>query len=137
MKIKKIRKFKLKSFKKISGKLVPIEFKKNFNMRAKRIFYIYGKKNESRGNHAHKKCSQVFVPILGKIELKIKSLNTVEKITLNHKKNTAILIPPRYWCGLNFLSNNSIIMVICDYNYDFNDYIEKYSEYERFMKRNK
>ena len=137
MKIKKIRKFKLKSFKKRSGRLVPVEFEKNFNMKAKRIFYIHGKKNESRGNHAHKKCSQIFVPILGKIKLNIKSLNAIKKIILNHKKNTAVLIPPKLWCGLDFLSNDAIIMVICDYNYDFNDYIEKYSEYERFMKKNK
>ena len=35
MKIKKIRKFKLKSFRKKSGKLVPIDFKKNFKMNVK------------------------------------------------------------------------------------------------------
>ena len=134
MKIKKIRKFKLKSFRKKSGKLVPIDFKKNFKMNVKRVFYIYGKKNKRRGDHAHKKCSQIFVPIFGKIELKIRNLTSTKKIILSHKKNTAILIPPKYWCGLNFLNNNSVIMVICDYGYDFNDYIEKFSEYEKYIK---
>ena len=42
---KKIQEFKLKSFKKKSGKLIPIEFKKKFRMTAKRIFYIYGNKD--------------------------------------------------------------------------------------------
>ena len=106
-------------------------------MRAKRIFYIYGNKNKRRGDHAHKKCSQIFIPILAKTELKIKSLTMSKKIILNHKKSTAVLIPPKYWCGLNFLNNNTIVMVICDYNYDFNDYIEKFSEYKKYMKRNK
>lgn len=132
-----IQEFKLKSFKKKSGKLIPIEFKKNFRMRAKRIFYIYGNKNKRRGDHAHKKCSQIFIPILGKTELKIKSLTMSKKIILNHKKSTAVLIPPKYWCGLNFINSNTIVMVICDYNYDFNDYIEKFSEYKKYMKRNK
>ena len=33
------------------------------------IFLIYGKKNFTRGDHAHRKCKQFLVPIMGKMEV--------------------------------------------------------------------
>ena len=65
----KIKKISFKQYTKKSGRLFPIAFNKNFPFSPKRIFFIYGKKNFIRGNHAHKKCTQFFVPISGKIKL--------------------------------------------------------------------
>ena len=73
--MKKIRVFKIKSFSSLSGKLIPISFNKKFPIKVKRIFFIYGKKNKVRGDHAHKKCSQLFITILGKVVLNIKTPN--------------------------------------------------------------
>ena len=42
--IKKIKIFKIKSFKSYTGSLTPITFKKNFPFFVKRIFFLYGKK---------------------------------------------------------------------------------------------
>ena len=80
--MKKIRKFKLKSYSRSSGKLMPINFDNKFPIKVKRIFFISGKKNKIRGEHAHKKCSQFFIPIHGKIILNIKTPNTIKKIML-------------------------------------------------------
>ena len=77
--MKKIRKFRIKSFSKSSGKLIPISFEKQFPMKVKRIFFLYGKKNKTRGEHAHKKCSQFFIPIYGKVILNIKTAKTRKK----------------------------------------------------------
>ncbi len=66
MKLPKI--FNLKKFTKPSGKLLPITFSNKFPIKVKRIFFIYGKKKYKRGDHAHKKCSQVFFAIKGKIK---------------------------------------------------------------------
>ena len=71
--MKKIKKFRIKSFSKSSGRLIPLSFNKKFPIKVKRIFFLYGKKNKIRGEHAHKKCSQFFVPIHGKIVLSIKT----------------------------------------------------------------
>ena len=65
--MKKIKKFRIKSFSKSSGRLIPLSFNKKFPIKVKRIFFLYGKKNKIRGEHAHKKCSQFFVRIHGKI----------------------------------------------------------------------
>ena len=72
--MKKIKKYKIKYHIKTSGKLITMGFDKNFPMPVKRVFFLYGKKNKIRGNHAHKKCSQLFVPIFGKFILDIKML---------------------------------------------------------------
>ena len=56
--MKKIKKIKIKSYTNSSGRLMPLTFNKKFPIKTKRIFFIYGKKNQTRGEHAHKKCSQ-------------------------------------------------------------------------------
>ena len=56
--------FYFKKFTKISGKLLPITFNRKFPIKVKRIFFIYGKKNYKRGDHAHIKCSLFFFPIM-------------------------------------------------------------------------
>ena len=76
----KVKIIKLKSFTKKSGKLVPLNFDRKFPIKVKRIFYIYGKKNNHRGDHAHKKCKQLFIPISGKIALFIKKMVKIKKL---------------------------------------------------------
>ena len=125
----KIKIIKLKSFTKKSGKLVPLNFNSKFPIPVKRIFYIYGKKNSYRGDHAHKKCKQLFIPISGKVEIIIKKDNKEKLFSLYPEKNQAILIPNLYWCNLKFITSNAVIMVACDRKYEFNDYIEKYSDF--------
>ena len=63
--MKEIKKFKIKSFKSFSGKLVPVTFDKKFPFLIKRIFFLHGIKNKTRGDHAHKKCSQLFLLVSG------------------------------------------------------------------------
>ena len=77
---------KLKSFTKKSGTLVPINFNNKFPIKVKRIFYIFGKKNKYRGDHAHKKCKQLFIPVSGNIALIMKKNDKKKTIVLNSKK---------------------------------------------------
>ena len=133
--IKKIKKFKLKSFTKSSGKLLPINFNNKFPMKVKRIFFVHGKKNKTRGEHAHKKCSQFFLSIFGKINLYIETPDIKKKITLNHTSKTGVLVPPKYWCSIKFIKKNSILMVACDKYYKVNDYLESFREYKKYIKK--
>ena len=135
MKLPKI--LNLKKFTKKSGKLLPITFNNKFPIKVKRIFVIYGKKNYIRGDHAHKKCSQVFFPIMGKIKINMKYKKTEKSINLSHKGSKALLVPPRIWSRVELLKKNSVVLVLTDYEYDFKDYIETYKEFIAFQKRNK
>jgi len=133
--MKKIKKFRIKSFSKSSGRLIPLSFNKKFPIKVKRIFFLHGKKNKIRGEHAHKKCSQFFVPIHGKIVLNIKTPKIKKKILLQHSSKIAVLVPPKYWCGVKFISKNSILMVICDKYYSFNDYLESFDDYKKYLNK--
>ena len=129
--------FHFKKFGKKSGKLLPFTFNKKFPIKVKRIFFIYGKKKYKRGDHAHKKCSQVFFAIKGKIKINMKYKKTEQSINLSHKDSKALLVPPRIWSRVEFLKNNSVVLVLTDYEYDFKDYIETYKEFIAFQKKNK
>lgn len=125
---------KLKSFTKKSGTLVPINFNNKFPIKVKRIFYIFGKKNKYRGDHAHKKCKQLFIPLSGKISLIMKKNDKEKKLVLNSKNNRAFLVPNLIWCRLKFLTKNAIVLVACDRKYEFSDYIGNYTNFKKIEK---
>ena len=131
--MEKIRKIKIKSFKSFSGKLIPITFNKKFPFAVKRIFFLYGIKNKIRGDHAHKKCSQLFMAVSGKIILNIKTPYLKKKILIGKNSKHAILVPPKYWCSIKFLEKNSILMVACDKHYEVDDYLENFKEYKEYL----
>ena len=133
--LKKIRKFKIKSFSRASGKLIAISFNKNFPILVKRVFFLYGKKNKIRGDHAHKKCSQFFMPIFGKVVLTIQTPKTKKKYFLSHLSKVAILVPPKYWCNVKFIQKNSILMVACDQYYNVNDYLKNFNVYKKYLRK--
>ena len=95
------------------------------------------KRKYIRGDHAHKKCSQVFFPIIGKIKINMKYKNTKKSVSLSHKSPKALLVPARIWSNVEFLNNNSVVLVLTDYEYDFRDYIETYKEFIAFQKNRK
>jgi len=133
--LKKIRKFKIKTFSNKSGKLIPISFNRNFPILVKRIFFLYGKKNKFRGDHAHKKCSQFFFLISGKVILNIRTPSTKKKILLTNLSKIAVLVPPKYWCNVKFVNKNSILMVACDQYYNFNDYLGSFDDYKKYLNK--
>ena len=132
-----MNKTKFKVFKKKSGSLVAFSLKKNFPINVKRIFVINGKKNFTRGDHAHKKCSQFLFPILGKIKVNYVSKSKSGTISLNHLKKEGYLLKPKTWCKIKFLTKNAILLVACDMEYEFSDYIESYSEFLKIIKKKK
>ena len=124
-----MKKIKIKNFKKKSGSLVPFSIKKSLPFKIKRIFIIKGKKNFIRGDHAHKKCSQFLYPLVGKIKIYCITKKISKNIILDENKMEGYLLSPKTWCKIKFLSNSAILLVACDREYEFNDYIENYSDF--------
>ena len=129
--------FNFKKFTKTSGKLLPITFNNKFPIKVKRIFFIYGKKKYKRGDHAHKKCSQVFIPIKGKIKINMKYRKTKKNVFLSANRSRTLFVPPKIWSSVEFLNNKSVVLVLTDYEYDFKDYIETYKEFIAYQRKNK
>ena len=95
-KIKKIKKIKIKNFVSSSGKLTPITFNKKIPMKIKRIFFLHGTKNKIRGDHAHKKCSQLFIAISGKMILEVRTPLIRKKFIIDEKNKYGVFVPPKY-----------------------------------------
>ena len=104
--------FKIKKLKNIvnnNGTLVPIYLDQIKNFKVKRLFILHGKKNIVRGDHAHKKCTQIFIPINGKIKLEITRKKN-HKILLNSKNKKIVIVPPLYWCKINFVEKKKLFI---------------------------
>ncbi|MDC0472384.1 FdtA/QdtA family cupin domain-containing protein [Pelagibacteraceae bacterium] len=133
--MKTIQKIKIKTFTSVSGKLVPFTFDKKIPIPVKRIFFLYGAENKVRGDHAHKKCSQLFVAISGKMVLEVKTPSSTKTFIIEEKKKYGILVPPRYWCRIKFIKKKSILMVMNDRKYEFKDYLETFDSYKKYLKK--
>lgn len=93
-----------------------------------RVFFVQGDKGVVRGKHAHKLCSQFLVCPLGEIRV-ICTDGSKEKEFLLNRPNLGLLIPPGTWAEQHYLSENALLMVLCDRNYETEDYIRSYSEF--------
>ena len=131
--MKMIRKTKIKVYKNSTGKLIPFAFNNKFPIKAKRIFYIFGRKNKTRGEHAHKKCSQFLYPLLGNFDISILTKKQNKKFRISSSKNLGYLIKPKTWLKIKILDKSSVLMVVCDRKYDFNDYIEDINEFKKII----
>ncbi len=124
--------FKFKKITNFNGSLVPIDLKIFKKFKIKRFFILYGKKNDVRGDHAHKKCSQIFIPIKGKIKLEIINKKIKKDMILSEKKKQGIVVGPLNWCTIKFLENKSSIMVLCNYKFLEKEYIRKFKNFLKY-----
>ena len=102
-------------------------FPKDFQL--KRVFIVNGKNGEVRGGHAHKKCTQILICISGEV---IVDINKKEKVVLSIPSE-GLIIPPLIWSSQRYVTNKSMLMVLCDYKYDEKDYIRNYLDYLRII----
>ncbi len=120
-----------------NGTLIPFYTNKHFpkKFRLKRFFILYGKRKYLRADHAHRKCSQIIIPLKGQIKIKIKSKNFSKSFSLNVKKRKALLIPPYNWITIYFKENQDSLLTLCDYKYDKKEYISLYKDFKKIISK--
>jgi len=96
-----------------------------------RVFNVYSKKPNNKGKHAHLQCTQLIICIFGSVNLDLKDGISNRSVELNSGDN-GLLIPPGIWVEVEYMGNNSIIMVLCDLVYDENDYIRSWDKFLQF-----
>ncbi len=137
IKIKKPSLSTFNTFKEFNGSLIPFYtnsfFPKKFKL--KRFFILYGKKKFFRADHAHRKCTQIIIPLRGVIKVKIKSrkYNKIFKLSVN--KNKALHIPPYNWVTIFFSNNLDSILTLCDFKYDKKEYISEYQNFKKIISK--
>ena len=109
-----------------TGSLVPFYLNKSFDkFQMKRFFFVYGKKNKQRADHAHKKCNQIYIPVVGDAMRQIwNTKKKIKKICLSKKKKNFLIVPKMNWIKIKFKKKNCVLLVLCDYKYDKKEYIQ-------------
>ena len=130
-----IKLFNIKTITEPDGSLVPIEFDTDIPFKVERIFYVFGVHNQNdRGQHSHYKTKQVLICLNG--EVKVICDDGYEKKTwLLNEPNKALYIPELIWDEQVYKSNDTVLLVLANTNYDSDDYIRIYDEFKK-IKRN-
>lgn len=110
------------------GKLVAIS--KGLEIDVKRIFYIKNvPSGETRGNHAHRKNTQILICIHGEILVTLDDSKSKKEILL--KEGQSITVDKMVWATQKYTTGKDILFVLCSEEYNEDDYIR---QYEQFLK---
>ena len=136
-KFKKPYFIKLLSYPEYNGTLMPLYINSSFpkTFKLKRMFLLFGKSKFFRANHAHKKCSQIIVPLNGSIKIEIRNKFQKKNVTLNIKNKKLLVIPPYNWIKIIFKRNSDSLLTLCNYKYDKKEYISKFEEFNKIINR--
>ncbi|MBS1774554.1 MAG: WxcM-like domain-containing protein [Bacteroidetes bacterium] len=94
-----------------------------------RAYWIYDVPGgEHRGGHAYKDLQEVIIALSGSFDVVIDDGKNKKVITLNRSYN-ALYIPKLVWRKLENFSTNSLAFIVCDKQYDAEQYIRDYDEY--------
>lgn len=103
-----------------SGREVPFDIR--------RVFTVSARTGDIRGNHAHRKCSQLLVCMAGEIRVACDDGVEVSHHLLNDVES-GLLIPPGIWAREDYMTDGAVLMVLCDRIYEADDYIRDYDEF--------
>lgn len=134
MKNAKIISFKINSSKS-GSKLISYEKNTGLIFDIKRVYTVSDiKKNEIRGNHSHICTNQIFVCVNGVIKVYLEDLEGNKKDFILKNDGSALYCGSDIWHSLEYLEDNSILLVFADQPYDENDYIRNYDDFKKRCK---
>jgi dTDP-4-dehydrorhamnose 3,5-epimerase-like enzyme len=106
------------------GHLVP------FNI--SRVFTVRASKGSVRGGHAHRKCSQFMVCVIGSIKVLCDDGERKKTYILDNP-SIGLNVQPGVWAEQKYLEENTTLIVLCDRPYEEEDYIRNYEDFVIFL----
>ena len=110
----------LKTFTDKRGNLTVIEKIIPFDI--KRIFYIYGVDNSTRGGHRHHKTIQAAICIKGSCTIYNHDGQHEQEFILNDP-GKCLILEPKDWHKMYNFTPDAILMILASECFDANDYI--------------
>jgi len=108
------------------GSLISLEENHNTPFDIKRVYYIFGtKENVRRGYHAHKNLKQIAICVSGSCKFLVDNGTTKEHFLLD-SPDKGLLIEGLLWREMYDFSADCVLMVIASEYFDENDYIRDY-----------
>jgi|TARA_B100000287_G_scaffold206024_1_gene194340 dTDP-4-dehydrorhamnose 3,5-epimerase-like enzyme len=135
--LKDVKEFNLKSFIEPDGKLTPIELDRDIPFEVKRMFYVYDVHDQNdRGKHSHHKTKQILIAVSGGVTVVCDDGKERRNYVLN-EPSRALYIPEMIWDEQIYQSEDSVLLVLSNTNYEPDDYIEDYDEFRRLKNESK
>lgn len=104
-----------------AGADVPFDFK--------RFYYIHGvSAGVKRGYHAHKELRQLLICPVGEIRILLDNGKEKCYVTLDDPSK-GLLVEPYFWHTMEWMKDNSLLMVLASDHYDESDYLRDYSDF--------
>ena len=126
---------KIEYFKDFRGTLGVLDFNE-LPFTPKRIYWVTDSPEKTtRGAHAHKLLNQVFLVLSGSVTIDI--FKGSEKQSFNLiAEGPILMLEPGYWRDIKLLTPDSLILVLCDREYEENDYIRDWEDYLEWYRAN-
>jgi tellurite resistance-related uncharacterized protein len=113
---------RLDTFSSDSGNLTV--FEKIIPGTIKRVFYIYGAADMSRGGHRHNRTWNALICLHGSCHIYNNDGAVEEDFVLNDPK-VCLILEPKDWHVMDSFSKDSILLVLSNEYYDQADYIDE------------
>lgn len=99
-----------------------------------RVFFINGPRGAVRGMHAHIACSQFLAVVSGSVLVRVEDPSRTEHEVLL-ATGQCVLVPPLHWASEEFVSEGTVLLVLCDMPYDEADYLRDYEVFVEHVSR--
>ena len=101
-----------------------------FPFELKRVYYLFDvPSNAVRGSHAHKSLNQLIIAISGSFRVDLQDRTTRSQFLLS-SPDIGLTVPPGYWRTLSDFSAGSAALVFASAEYDPEDYIRDFAEFQ-------
>ena len=116
------------------GALVSLECNKNITFDIRRVYYIYNtNKNVVRGYHAHRKLKQMAICVKGYCTFTLD--DGFERISIKlDNPAQGLLIESCLWREMSDFSEDCVLLVLADADYDELDYIREYETFKKIVR---
>lgn len=128
-----VRSLTLPRYARDDGEIVVAEAVAQVPFSIARVFTLTAPQGARRGEHAHRRCSQLLLCVHGSVEL-VCDDGTDRKVFLLDRNNCAVYVPPTIWNTVIFLKHRSVVIVLCDRPFEEADYLRTYPEFIAFRK---
>ncbi len=114
-----------------SGTLSVVEYGKTIEFDVKRVFFLNKLLSESiRGNHAHKELRQLIICTSGSFDIELDDGINKETISLMDD-GKCLFIDGMVWRVMRNFSEECVVTVLCDREYEFDLVISDYDEFSK------
>jgi len=126
-----VRLFELPHYAREDGEIVVAQGAAQVPFAIARMFTLTAPHGARRGEHAHRRCSQLMLCVHGAVDI-VCDDSRDQKIFALDRNDLALCVPPTIWNTVIFKEHRSVVVVLCDRPFEEPDYLRTYPEFLAF-----